>query len=1211
MREIVDRLLKGQFEYTRGGLEFSLTRLELLIHEGEEIEGSFMIMGPQEKVTEGIVSSTELRMEVLTGHFHGEKDEVMYRFRGDGLSGGDSINGEFRIISNRGEYMLPFTVTVEKAKVFSSLGDIRNLFHFANLAKSNWEEALHLFYSPSFCHVLTGNDAQYESMYYGLSMVKDSNRNMEEFLLGVNKKQPISYISDVNFLDMEDPEGLSEHCITLSKNGWGYAYLEVLLDGDCLEADKLELTEADFSGNTGYFHFRLNADKLHSGKNLCRITFRGPQFEMTVPVTARVSHKLNTNMTQYLEKKRMTTELMRLYIKFRCRKSNSREWLSDTGKLITRMFALDENDIEFQLYSAQYLITAGRINQGQYSLEEIRKRIEEMLKNGEPDAEVMYCYFLYLQTLISREESDINKAALIIEEVYKRNPENWRIAWILQYVSEEFAVSPQRKWALLQEQYQNGCHSPMIYLDALHVLRGNVSLLSHLDEFELAVLSFATREGILTLSIIEQIVYLSTREKTFNPHLYRILKSCYEIQPGNDTLEAICSLLMKGECCDEESFGWYRMGVEQQLRITRLYEHYMMSITADDEGKPICDINKMVLMYFSYQSTLDWQKNAILYRYIYEHREEYPELFEAYKFQIEKYLLNEIDRGHISLALGYLYQHLITRQMVDATNAPKLLALLYMTRIMVIDPSITEVIVVYDKCSRQMHYPLQNGIANLPLYGNEYTLLFADAQDNRYVVSTLYESTKMMNPGELAQFTIPFIQKGKENLDLFLCELGTSAYTITMENASRYRDLAGSDMICESARAEIRSNLIRFYYDNDFMRQLTEYLNDLEPDYLTQRQRAEMLELMILTGMYDQSIDWLRRYGCYTVDPKIIMRLAGRAFDMEEDVNDAELAEIAWYAFRNGKYDENMLLYLSEAFHGSVREMRDLFKAAQSFGMETWNLLSRIIVQMLYTGTYLGDQIQLYQSYVKIGTNADIELAFLAQLSYNYFARNEVTDEYLYNRIGALAIDEVEVPIVCQMAYLRFYAEQAKTERAANAEVTEQFLRNLLAEHLYFAFFKNYMGAFSQMQQFADKSILEYRTKPHTRCKVHFMVTSETSDSKDYQEQEMREMYDGLYVTSFILFYGEQLQYYITEESAASEEEDEEAHAAGMQQLTESGTISGGEDTALPGKNEGRFRLINDLIMADTMQDEKTVEKLAGEYYKDRFLVDELFTAAR
>ena len=111
--------------------------------------------------------------------------------------------------------------------------------------------------------------------------------------------------------------------------------------------------------------------------------------------------------------------------------------MADTGKLISRMFTEDPDDIEFKLYGAHFLITAGRLGQGQYILEQIMPEIDRLAHLGTEYGQQAYCYYLYLQTLISREESDIQKATELIEEVFKRHPDNWRIAWILGYVSDE------------------------------------------------------------------------------------------------------------------------------------------------------------------------------------------------------------------------------------------------------------------------------------------------------------------------------------------------------------------------------------------------------------------------------------------------------------------------------------------------------------------------------------------------------------------------------------------------------------------------------------------------------------------------------------------------------------------------------------------------------------------------------------------------------
>ena len=139
MKQIIRELLDGNFKYDTGTLNFSCTRIELSVQAGETAEGSFILYGPQGAITEGYIVSSDLRMECLSSSFAGSQDEIFYRFDATGSTAGEEVKGAFHMISNQGESYLPFSVSVNAAPVDSSLGEIKNLFHFTNLAKSNWE----------------------------------------------------------------------------------------------------------------------------------------------------------------------------------------------------------------------------------------------------------------------------------------------------------------------------------------------------------------------------------------------------------------------------------------------------------------------------------------------------------------------------------------------------------------------------------------------------------------------------------------------------------------------------------------------------------------------------------------------------------------------------------------------------------------------------------------------------------------------------------------------------------------------------------------------------------------------------------------------------------------------------------------------------------------------------------------------------------------
>lgn len=122
--------------------------------------------------------------------------------------------------------------------------------------------------------------------------------------------------------------------------------------------------------------------------------------------------------------------------------------------------------------------------------------------------------------------------------------------------------------------------------------------------------------------------------------------------------------MIKGNKSGPEYYPWYRRGVEQELRVTRLYEYYMMSVDTEKE----VEIPRIVLMYFAYQSNLDYDKCAYLYAYIQKHREEFPELYLAYKSQMDRFVLQQLYKGRINRQLAFLYQTVLDEKMLTRDN---------------------------------------------------------------------------------------------------------------------------------------------------------------------------------------------------------------------------------------------------------------------------------------------------------------------------------------------------------------------------------------------------------------------------------------------------------------------------------------------------------------------------------------------------------------
>ena len=278
--------------------------------------------------------------------------------------------------------------------------------------------------------------------------------------------------------------------------------------------------------------------------------------------------------------------------------------------------------------------------------------------------------------------------------------------------------------------------------------------------------------------------------------------------------------------------------------------------------------------------------------------------------------------------------------------------------------------------------------------------------------------------------------------------------------------------------------------------------------------------------------------------------------------------------------------------------MRDVWKAATSFGIDTYKLSVRLMKQMLYSGAYIGERMDVFKDYVQHGAEGEMEGAFLAQCAYDHFVRETVTVDLIYRRIGRMLASGGKLPVVCGMDYLKYFAGHRTGE--FDKAVAEQILDELLEEDIYFPFFSEYADILPQAERFAERVILQYRTAPGKRCVIHFAPNADEADEEiRYVSKRMREMYDSVYVISFVLFFGEELPYYITESDDAEEETENQV-------LTESGTLSR-SDIRQTGLEGGRFIMINDMCIAETLKDYTAFDRLIQDYHHTKYLTEYLF----
>ena len=1164
-------------------LELSCAQLCESLDAGQRMTCRFQIHASQ--YIYGDIYSSDTRVANVQKHFEANTT-VDVEINGTYLEPGEEIKGEFCMITNVGEFTLPFLICASTICLESSQGEIKNLFHFANLAQANWQEAVQLFYSPDFHTIFTKKDAEYLILYKGLSQSPGNEQNVEEFLIAISKKLPVDFQLDTDGIVFDDVFSSFDEEICIKKSGWGYTCLQVEKEGDFFSISQEEFTNEDFENHVARLQVHVDATRLKEGMNLGFIHVFNTKTSLKIPV--RIMMNRTSKKVEHIEGiQEYLSTIVNCYVNAKLHIGSEKENVEKAKHAIEGWLELDEDAYIPCLYRVQLLLSLERFNEAQWYLDEIGKRLKK--ENVEPEIK---CYYYYLSTLYNRDENYLRSVLDALETALGKHQDSWQIAMMISYLDDEQQTNPDAKWNYLEERFELGCSSPVLFAEAYQLLREHPTFLMKLGPFEQEVLWFAVKKNILTRELQEHFIYLAGRVQSYSDLLFSVSAAIFEYTHSDQLLTAICRFLILGCKTGERYFKWYELAIARSIRITGLYEYYMYSL---DLTKKI-PLPKILLMYFSYQSQLDAEHTAFLYRYILEYAPH--ELVAAYQEAMERFVVDQIKAGNMSEDLAFLYEQLIAPQMLRDEVAHYFTTLLFMHKIEVANPFITSVVLVQERMQGESTYPVENGCCMLPVFGVDYAIFLQDACGNRYVKSVPFTDRQMID----YENVLPDITKcleGRPSFDFYLCEREHASIVISQDNCDRIRKLADSELLEQTVKRELRIKLLHFYYDEDEMSMLDAFLDDADDEEMDACERAEFMRFLITRGKFDKAYLWLKRYGASGVNQKNIARLVSKRIQSSEYMEDDFLINVSFHVFRKAKYDDATVQYLLKYYNGKIRDLRDIWRVSQNLDLPALELEERMLRQMLLTKELVGEKNDILLSYeAREHHNEQLVEQYFEQIARDFFVDAVLTEadvlERLYSRYLQMGASRIQ-----KLALLLYWADNPDKRESVPKQVITDFLEELYKEQICFAFFKELSDYLPQLHYIQDKTFVEYKAKQNGKVKLHYLIDEiqelepiEQEAQMIYHCEEMKQVMDGIYVKDFTLFQGELLQYYITEE------------IDGQETITFSDSIQG----AYEGERTGeRFGQLNDVIISMSVKDEVAEKKLLEEYLFKDYCVREIF----
>lgn len=1178
MRARIGQIAAGRFNGTKPILAFSEETIDLSVIEGRSEAGSFVIESTNQIKICGIVYSTNPRMECLNPHFEGEKVRIRYQFNSKGLTEGDTCEGKFVIVCNQIEYSLSFCARITRLYAEASTGAVKSLDDFTRLAASNWDEAYHLFYNRNFLNTIPYDNVYERLTYEGFACARPSGQNMEEFLIGVNKKQPVSISVDKSeeiFMASKEPQS---GCFTITKDNWGYTEIRLRTDCEFIKLSKPVLTLDDFIGKTYLYEYIIDASAMHAGRNFGRIYIDGVYQSFTIDITAGVRDDDGSISDIAVTKdiKECMVGIMELYTSFRLKRIVTGVWANETISILNHLHALMPDEHMYELMKAQAFIINRQRQEAKWILDDF--------KHSNPDKKApIWGYYLYLMTLLEREPSYVDNMTHEVELIFYENPDSVLLFWVLLFLRDQYFDDSAGKLKDIKYWVLRGCSSPYLYIEAYYLISQDPYLIKELSVFELRILSWAVKEKALTKELAGAIFEAVDLAGGFDNRVYELLTAAYEICPEAEYVGIICSYLIKGHKNDTCFHKWFELGIENKLRLTGLYESYL--ITMDD--RQISPVPKIIQMYFSFDNKLPYRKLAVLYNNIIAAKETEPEVYHKYRKAMGRFAMDQAQLRHIDDNLAVLYEDMLELGFINEELSAAFSDIIYTHKLIVFDKRIVRAIIYQNEMKEPQIVPVTDQCAYFELFSNDYVILFEDSRGYRYVKSISYRLQRLMDAEKYLDRCISLSPDRPQYIVSHFKHVRDYS-DFTKDDLKLFKPVFYSESFSDSYKAVMGYRILKYCQLHDYEDYVRPFLQSINFDTLQKDARKYLIDMLVSNRLYEKAYDMAMEYGIDMLAAASKVVLCENALKVQH-VDDDFMVQLAISAFKTGKYSDLVLKYLCENYTGPTDELINLWHAADKFSISSMKLDERILEQGIYTQIEPEKISDIFMEYYKRAGNEKLILAYISLVAHGYLHSGGCKADFIFDIIEKRFIGNRTLNDACQLALLKHFAEKTDITQA-ELEIEDTLLKYYIYNNMYFDFFARLDYRLLEKYFLYDKAFLQYESTPGTHVVLHY---SRDEDGEEFNSEDMVEMYDGIYVKTFVIFFGELIRYYITEEHDNSIE------------VKESNRLTCNN---IPGDNDhSRYNLINEMIISDTLSDETTLKSNINEYKRLDAATKQLF----
>ena len=626
----------------------------------------------------------------------------------------------------------------------------------------------------------------------------------------------------------------------------------------------------------------------------------------------------------------------------------------------------------------------------------------------------------------------------------------------------------------------------------------------------------------------------------------------------------LCSILIQGRVTEPFAFYIYERAIRLEIKLTQLYEYYLYSCPEGYSGR----MPGEVLLYFSLDSGIDKRVKAPVYKNVLLYMNPDTELYRKYEDEMRDYALESMFKNRIDSNLAVIYDRMIYREMIDQKAAAVFPGILKTYRIDCPESSMRQVVVRYPEITEETVVRLNDGTAYVPIFFEDAVILFTDIYGNRF--STVkYKKTPVLTKPELLRRCFD-IYPEHPMLKISAAKKIVSEGIRDANGKAILEDVMRSFDLNPVFKKRLVSELIRYGGNTGF-------LAGLSIDELTSEDRRAVLSDLCRDKRYINAYQMIKRYGTETASSEDMGETVAGIISMGTVPEEERefFTGLCMEAFKRGAARPEIINFLCREYDGPPEAMYSVLTEAERRDSYSHGMCERLLATKLFCmNTEHIDEVFKY--YLEEGEAAEnIVKAYLTMRSGEYFVEEKQVGESVFDFLEALLLemkDYEKAPTIYLLALTKHYSEK-KSLSEKRRKLCKALTDELIAEDYIFYYTKK-LGKFIDVPpEIRNKYYVEYHGSKYIRPVLYVRIKPEDTD---FRREEMRRVYQGIYVKDIVLFSDDELNYMIYD-SSVSEEPVEKGMISGKQgrgPRTESRASKLDEITALceAGGPEGELK---------------------------------------